>query len=43
VDDPYEQPIEPELTLQGFGASAEENARKIISYLEDQGYIAKQA
>jgi sulfate adenylyltransferase len=43
VDDPYEQPINPEIILQGFGASAEDNARKIIVYLEEQGYIAKQA
>ncbi len=43
VDNPYEQPIEPAITLKGFGASAEENARIVISYLEEQGYIAKQA
>jgi sulfate adenylyltransferase len=39
VDDPYEPPIEPALTLKGFGASPEDNARIIIKYLEDQGYI----
>lgn len=43
VDDPYEAPIEPSITLQGFGASAEDNARKIMAYLESQGYILKQA
>jgi len=43
VDDPYEPPIEPSITLQGFGASPEENARIIIKYLEEQGYILKQA
>jgi sulfate adenylyltransferase len=43
VDDPYEQPIEPSITLKGFGASAEENARIVLAYLEDQGYITKQA
>jgi sulfate adenylyltransferase len=43
VDDPYEPPIEPSITLQGFGASAEDNARKIVAYLEEQGYILKQA
>ncbi len=42
VDDPYEQPIEPEITLQGFGATPEQNARKILSYLEQQGYILPQ-
>ena len=39
VDDPYEPPIEPEITLSGFGATPEENARKILGYLEQQGYI----
>jgi adenylylsulfate kinase-like enzyme len=43
VDDPYEPPIEPSITLKGFGASAEENARIVVKYLEDQGYILKQA
>jgi sulfate adenylyltransferase len=43
VDDPYEAPIEPSITLKGFGASPEENAHIIIKYLEDQGYILKQA
>ncbi|MCA2001731.1 MAG: bifunctional sulfate adenylyltransferase/adenylylsulfate kinase [Chloroflexi bacterium] len=43
VDDPYEPPIEPSITLQGYGASPEENARKIIAYLEQQGFLLKQA
>ncbi|CAG1012479.1 sulfate adenylyltransferase [Anaerolineales bacterium] len=43
VDDPYEPPIEPSITLKGYGASAEDNARTIVKYLEDQGYILKQA
>jgi sulfate adenylyltransferase len=42
VDDPYEPPIEPEINLQGFGASPEDNARKILAYLEKQGYILPQ-
>jgi len=41
VDDPYEPPIEPEITIQGYGASPEDNARKIIQYLEDQGFLLK--
>jgi len=41
VDDPYEPPINPELTLQGYGSSPEDNARAIIKYLEDQGYLLK--
>jgi sulfate adenylyltransferase len=39
VDDPYEPPINPEITLKGFGSSPEDNARVIIKYLEDQGYV----
>jgi sulfate adenylyltransferase len=39
VDDPYEPPIDPEITLKGYGSTPEENARLIIKYLEDQGYL----
>jgi sulfate adenylyltransferase len=39
VDDPYEPPVDPEITLKGYGATPEENARKIIQYLEEQGFI----
>src|SRR5258708_27355905 len=41
VDDPYEPPINPEITLKGYGASPEENARKIVQHLEEQGYRPK--
>lgn len=39
VDDPYEPPINPEITLKGYGSTPEENARIIIQYLEDQGFL----
>lgn len=39
VDDPYEPPINPEITLKGFGSTPEENARIIMQYLEDQGFV----
>ena len=39
VDDPYEPPIKPEITLKGYGATPEENAHIIVKYLEDQGYL----
>ena len=39
VDDPYEQPINPEITLKGYGATPEENAHVIIKFLEGQGYL----
>jgi sulfate adenylyltransferase len=41
VDDPYEPPISPEITLQGYGATPEDNARKIVQYLETQGFLLK--
>lgn len=39
VDDPYEPPIDPELTLHGYEVTPEENARRIIEYLKAQGYL----
>ncbi len=39
VDDPYEPPINPEITLKGYGATPEDNARIIVRYLEEQGYL----
>src|SRR5512140_682761 len=39
VDDPYEPPIKPEISLKGFGASPEDNARIIVKFLEEQGYL----
>lgn len=39
VDDPYEPPINPEITLKGYGATPEDNARIIVQYLEEQGYL----
>ncbi len=39
VDDPYEPPIDPEITLKGFDATPEENAHIVIKYLEEQGYL----
>ncbi len=43
VDDPYEEPIDPEITLAGVGVTPEENARQIMAYLEEQGYLQPQA
>jgi len=39
VDDPYEQPINSEITLKGYGATPEENAHVILKFLEDQGFL----
>jgi len=39
VDDPYEPPRCPEIRLETIGRSPEENARVIISYLRNQGFL----
>jgi sulfate adenylyltransferase len=39
VDDPYEPPIQPELRLTTTTSSAEQNARSIIAYLVEQGFV----
>ncbi len=41
IDDPYEPPIDPEITLKTVGSSPEDNARLIIRYLEDKGFLMK--
>jgi sulfate adenylyltransferase len=39
IDDPYEPPVDPEIHLDTVNISPEENARKIIDYLEAQGFV----
>jgi sulfate adenylyltransferase len=39
VDDPYEPPEAPELMLQTTDTTPEANARKVVDYLEERGYI----
>jgi sulfate adenylyltransferase len=41
VDDPYEEPINPELNLETVDVTPEENARKIVAYLEEQGFLLR--
>lgn len=41
IDDPYEEPLNPELTLSTVGVTPEENARKVLEYLLDQGLIQR--
>lgn len=40
VDDPYEVPVNPEITLDTVNFTPEQNAVKIIRYLEANGYLA---
>ncbi|PJF25426.1 MAG: adenylyl-sulfate kinase, partial [Phototrophicales bacterium] len=39
IDDPYEPPLAPELSLDTVGYTAEENARRIAAYLLEQGFL----
>jgi sulfate adenylyltransferase len=39
VDDPYEAPINPEITLDTVTYTPEENARKIVDFLVDRGFL----
>jgi sulfate adenylyltransferase len=39
IDDPYEPPLNPELTLDTVNRLPEENAYAIISLLEDRGFL----
>lgn len=39
VDDPYEAPVDPEITLDTVNNSPEANAARIIAFLEEKGFI----
>ena len=39
VDDPYEPPASPEVTLATTDSSAEANARKVLAVLEERGFV----
>jgi len=39
VDDPYEPPVDPEITLDTVNFTPEQNARKILAFLEERGFV----
>ncbi|MFQ5991447.1 MAG: bifunctional sulfate adenylyltransferase/adenylylsulfate kinase [Nitrospiraceae bacterium] len=39
VDDPYEVPLGPEITLTTVDSSPEDNARRVLEYLECRGFV----
>lgn len=39
IDDPYEAPLNPEIRLVTTDVSPEDNARQIIAYLEQHGFL----
>ncbi len=43
IDDAYEPPIDPEITLDTVSYSSEENARMILNYLKTSGFARNEA
>jgi sulfate adenylyltransferase len=43
VNDPYEAPVQPELTIESVERSAEENARRVLDVLEARGFVQSPA
>jgi sulfate adenylyltransferase len=41
IDDPYEAPLNPEITLLTTETTPEENARLILHYLAEQGFVLR--
>jgi sulfate adenylyltransferase len=39
IDDPYEPPEHPELTLDTVGHTPEDNARRVLEYLRSRGFL----
>jgi adenylylsulfate kinase-like enzyme len=39
IDDPYEAPEHPELTLDTVGHTPEDNARLVLEYLRTRGFV----
>lgn len=39
IDDPYEEPVAPEIVLETTGRPPEENAREIMRYLATRGFL----
>ena len=40
IDDPYENPINPELNIDTSNISQEEAVQQVLIYLENQGFLA---
>ena len=39
IDDPYEEPLNPEITLETVKDSPESNARRILDYVSKSGFV----
>jgi sulfate adenylyltransferase len=42
IDDPYETPVNPEITLDTVAYTATSNARFILNYLIEVGFVREQ-
>ncbi|HEU4326444.1 MAG TPA: adenylyl-sulfate kinase, partial [Roseiflexaceae bacterium] len=42
IDDPYEPPRHPEVTLDTVGKTPEQNARLLLEYLIERGFVRPQ-
>lgn len=40
IDDPYEEPLKPEITLNGDAKSIDELAQEVVDYLKNNGYLS---
>jgi len=41
IDDPYEAPLQPEIQITTSTVTAEENARRIIEFLAERGFVKR--
>jgi adenylylsulfate kinase len=41
IDDPYEEPLKPELTLDATATSPQQMAETLIGYLRNEGYLPR--
>ncbi|HEY0762089.1 MAG TPA: bifunctional sulfate adenylyltransferase/adenylylsulfate kinase [Pyrinomonadaceae bacterium] len=39
IDDPYEAPVQPEIVIDTVANTAEDNARSIVKYLSERGFL----
>jgi adenylylsulfate kinase-like enzyme len=40
IDDPYEEPLGAELTLETETSTPEENARRVLALLAERGFVS---
>jgi len=41
VDDPFEEPLDPDLTVDTSAHSVDDSARRVVDHLAEHGYIAR--